>query len=535
MSSIYQIDLKAQQLVLDALGGRVRTKKSVVLCQDASQLTSTDGLLVATHDRLEEFLAHKQFEIFSVLPNVSLIKKLCKTSSAEELSIELVFICNSTSDPVEVIVDLIGKFATENVFVKEVSYLTSLPAGTFRKGVASDAYTVKITTIKDDSFQLIWKNDMQFFKEALIPKAILQDEDVARVLNDRKGHFNCKAYKRNCCREVGGSGNCTPIVFKPSGRDSRNHDAAVERLIELCRDKAYEYPASVIQYRNHDALKSDGVDHFSIVFLRHLDCTQLDDFAQHLTACRIDFFVPAPKVFVINLVGVDCAVLIRLFHYAEIPIPTTTKQGAFGISIMKEPSVLPRNWNNDCGSYRVTVGRISSLSSIPVQIKLNELYEAVSEDFCYDEVVGHLGKELQAFGFQQVFCLDTEGQVDQYLQCHVPKKSEDLFPCNIQVNGISLFIEHALPFLSPTRQRRRPPVEESMHDHWKRAVTLAPRAKKDRINPKEKVSFVRLKALTSLYFLLMGLLVCKIALMPLSNLQGYCTQREKFCFSSKSG
>ena len=489
MSSIYQIDLKAQQLVLDALGGRVQTKKSVVLCQDASQLTSTDGLLVATHDRLEEFLAHKQFEIFSVLPNVSLIKKLCKTSSIEELSIELVFICNSTSDPVEVIVDLIGKFATENVFVKEVSYLTSLPAGTFRKGFASDAYTVKITTIKDDSFQLIWKNDMQFFKEALIPKAILQDEDVARVLNDRKGHFNCKTYKRNCCREVGGSGNCTPIVFKPSGRDSRNHDAAVERLIELCRDKAYEYPASVIQYRSHDALKSDGVDHFSIVFLRHLDSTQLDDFAQHLTACRIDFFVPAPKVFVISLVGVDCAVLIRLFHYAEIPIPTTTKQGAFGISIVKEQSALLRNWNNDCGSYRVTVGRISSLSSIPVQIKLNELYGVLSEDFCYDEVLGHLGKELQAFGFQQVYCLDTEGQVDQYLQCHVPKKSEDIFPCNVQVNGISLFIEHALPFLSPTRQRRRPPVEESMHDHWKRAVTLAPRAKKDRINhiaPSEK-------------------------------------------------
>ena len=448
-----------------------------------------DGLLVATHDRLDEFLAHKQLEIISVLPNVPLIKRLCKNSVCENFSIELVFICNSTSDPVEVIVDLLGKFATENIFIKKVRYLTSLPAGTFRKGFGSDAYTVMISTCKDDSFQLIWKNDMQFFKEAMIPKVILQDVDIARVLDDRKGPFTCKAYKKNCCREIGGAGNCTPIVFKPPSRNSKGHDAAVDQLIEMCRDKADEYPSSVIQYRNHDSFKVDGVSEYSIVFLRHLDNAQLDDFAQHLTGCRIDFFVPAPKVFVISLVGVDCAVLIRLFHYAEIPIPTTTKQGAFGLSIVKERDALHQSWSNDSCSYRVTVGRISSLRYVPVQVKLNELYGALSENLSYDEVLRRLGEELHAVNFQQVLCFDTDGQVDQYLQCHVPKKCEELFPCNIQVNSTSFFVEHGLPFLAQTKQRRRPPLEESMHDHWKRTVTLAPRAKTDRINhiaPSEK-------------------------------------------------
>ena len=51
MASLYQIDLQAQQLIVDALGSRTQVKKSVALCHDASQLTSKDGLLVATHDR----------------------------------------------------------------------------------------------------------------------------------------------------------------------------------------------------------------------------------------------------------------------------------------------------------------------------------------------------------------------------------------------------------------------------------------------------------------------------------------------------
>lgn len=206
MASLYQIDLKTQQLIVDALGKRTHVAKKALFSHDASRVTSRDGLLVATHDRLDEFLAHKQLEVISILPNVSLVKKLRKTSLSENLSIELVFICNSTSDPVEVVLDLIGKFSTEHIFINKAEYLTSLPAGTFRKRVECDAYTIGVTTCRDDSFQLIWKMEPQFFREALIPKAILHDPDIARLLDDRKGPFTCKAYKKNCCREIGNAG-----------------------------------------------------------------------------------------------------------------------------------------------------------------------------------------------------------------------------------------------------------------------------------------------------------------------------------------
>ena len=36
----------------------------------------------------------------------------------------------------------------------------------------------------------------------------------------------------------------------------------------MCRDKADEYPASVIQYRSQDALKVDGASDCTIIFLK---------------------------------------------------------------------------------------------------------------------------------------------------------------------------------------------------------------------------------------------------------------------------
>lgn len=88
MAFLYQIDLESQQLIVDALGERTYTSKKDVLCHDASQLTSKDGLLVATHDMLDDILAHKQLEVISILPNISFVKKLCKTSQSEDFSIE---------------------------------------------------------------------------------------------------------------------------------------------------------------------------------------------------------------------------------------------------------------------------------------------------------------------------------------------------------------------------------------------------------------------------------------------------------------
>ena len=46
----------------------------------------------------------------------------------------------------------------------------------------------------------------------------------------------------------------------------------------------------------------------------------------------------------------------------------------------------------------------------------------------------------------------------------------------------SILVEHALPFASQMHNRRRPPKEETMHEHWKKAANFSPEKKKDRSN-----------------------------------------------------
>ena len=67
----------------------------------------------------------------------------------------------------------------------------------------------------------------------------------------------------------------------------------------------------------------------SLLFCRHLDHLKLGKFANFLTRCDINFYCAARSTIVIDVEGIDASVLIRLMHYAELPIPTTEAQGAF--------------------------------------------------------------------------------------------------------------------------------------------------------------------------------------------------------------
>ena len=69
------------------------------------------------------------------------------------------------------------------------------------------------------------------------------------------------------------------------------------------------------------------------------------------------------------------ATLVRLFQYAEIPIPTSTAQGAFSVSFINpgEDGYSNAKADRELIKINVTWGRISALSSVPAQIKLSEL------------------------------------------------------------------------------------------------------------------------------------------------------------------
>ena len=113
----------------------------------------------------------------------------------------------------------------------------------------------------------------------------------------------------------------------------------------------------------------------SVLFLQSFDDSQILDLAVHLTQCRIDFYFSSPRSVVLDLNGISSATLVRLFQYAEIPIPTSTTQGAFSVSFNNpgEDGYSNAKADRELIKINVTWGRISALSSVPAQIKLSEL------------------------------------------------------------------------------------------------------------------------------------------------------------------
>ena len=320
MAHFYEVDINAQRLVVEALGQRNFQAGRNVLCHSASDIYTNNGLLVTTHDRLNELLTHKQVDVTSVFPNVSYIRKVCKDIK-EEFKLEIVLACHSSCDPVDVAIDILGKFSNDFVFLRRVEYLVELPPGTYRKKSSSIAFVVSISNAHHDELHLYWKNQVNMQKEALLPRAIVESSDISDVLNDQRGLFACKTLQKNSCKEVNNAGNAVSITFKSPTRDARRHDEAVNHLIQQCRDLAHEYPACVIQYKNRDFYEREGYMEQTVLYLRHLDDMQIGDFVQHLTSCRVDFFIPSAKVVVLDIHGVDCAALLGFFIMLKSRFP----------------------------------------------------------------------------------------------------------------------------------------------------------------------------------------------------------------------
>ena len=119
------IDVKAQQIIVDALGKDHRNFRKTVLCHTPSELRAEAGIFLSTQDRLGELFTSGMESTIAVFPNMSVIRRLCKQSLYEKFSVELVFAVNSYSDPCMLALDLMNKFRTELGFVSKASYLTT--------------------------------------------------------------------------------------------------------------------------------------------------------------------------------------------------------------------------------------------------------------------------------------------------------------------------------------------------------------------------------------------------------------------------
>ena len=480
------IDINAQQIVVDALAKNPKNNQKTILCHTPSKLSAEPGMYLSTQDRLQELFTSGHDSVVAIFPNASLVRRLCKNCQQDTFSIELVFACHASCDPNDLVIDLLGKFAVECKFIQSASFLAFLPQGTFRKRQPYMAYSVKVTHELQDSLDLQWSGRTTAAYEAMIPKAIAEIPEVKKLLRDNDGPLRCKSIKRNSCFDVSNIGNCFSYVFSSSCFDHTATVEAVQKLVTKCRDFAEEVPSSVIQVKPGTVWSSVDSIEKSVIFLRSLETSQIIELAQQLTGNRINFYFSSPNILVLDLVGVSTAALVRLLHYSEIPVPTSMIQGAFSVSFI--------NWGKSYGDhgmtvdpltlqrYKVSIGRITALHSVPMQIKWEDIQESCEPSIEQSKVPQWLKAECQGTSPTKVLAIDEERTVDWYLHFFVPQKIETTFPKQVVFEGKKILIEHALPFAPIRSSITRPPIEETMHEHWKNTASLAPDKKKHRSN-----------------------------------------------------
>ena len=132
--------------------------------------------------------------------------------------------------------------------------------------------------------------------------------------------------------------------------------------------------------------------------------------------------------------------------------------------------------------FKVSCGRITAFHNAPMQIKWDDVHLFCKPTLEHSSLAKWLKAEFCGTCLKKVLAINEERTVEWYLQFQVPQKLECKFPKQVSFGKKKLLIEHALPF-APTRSSiTRPPMEESMHEHWKNTASLAPAQKKNRSN-----------------------------------------------------
>ena len=477
------MNVEAQQAVVDSISCFTPSKPTFILCHNPSEISSMNGELmsVGSHDLFEDYYRNDAIQVISVFPNISNIKRVLANCEDLHFCFDCIFACHHGCDPIEVITEICSKFGTLFCHISNISFLTELRKRTFRP-FATVAYKVRICSVLSIGFDLFWRKPHERLDEFLISKAIAEDQRVKDVANDPHGPLVCKSTKANGCFDFEKIGNLEPLSFRPGNTGVKAYKHELARLYRTCQEVGREMPSAVIQFKERiswSVVRKDGSVERTILICRNLNHQKIGEFATFLTTCQIPFYLSSSHTIVINTAGLDSSIMVRLMHYAEVPIPTSMKQGAFSIHV------------KGCGSgsddrnflrLHVRIDRIGSLPYSPMQIPMSSLRALISEPL-HESVAGKwLKSELSAVNLCEVVCLNEEQIADKYLQFHIPIGDEHLYPQEVHIQGKSIKIEHALPYATPFTTRARPPYEESVHEHWKNSAKFGVDEKKGRVN-----------------------------------------------------
>ena len=237
-------------------------------------------------------------------------------------------------DALDLAIDVVGRFGIDIYCIEEIAFVADLPKKTYRP-YATIAYRVRVSNKATTKTRILWRKQQEQFDEFLIPKHVAGKEEVKDIINDLSGPLVCRSSKRNSCFDFEGGASYDPLSFKLGTSGVKPYREELKRLTGACRKRCKDLPTAVIQIKgriNWRWLSHEGYLEKTVLFCRHLDPRKWLKFATFLTTCCISCHFCSINTLVIDTAGIASSLLVRLMHCAEVPIPTTVKQGAYGFS-----------------------------------------------------------------------------------------------------------------------------------------------------------------------------------------------------------
>ena len=477
---MFEICPEAQQAVVSALNANHLQEQKVILCHSPGQIRATGHCSLGTHDLFRELVEDRHEDFVSVFPNIQNVINSMRRLQVNGFAFEVVLSCHEKSDLISLMAELIEKFAGAHKFIHSVKSLCRLPEKTL-KPFPTIAYVVRLQSDRCSYIDIHWNGEMKKSDDLSFPKSMFALDSIQDILGKKNRLLSSFRAGRNGCASYDGSNNSKTIAYDAYKRSHYHYARDFEELVQLLFQEARSIPLAVVQIKksiNWDLISGGNQVTITMLSLRHLEEAEQSQFACFLTRQKILFYFPKRNVIWIDLRGVDSSILIKLMNYAEVPIPTSNKQGGYSVSLQGS-SVAS---NSHALHLECQIGRIGSIAVIPVQVDIEEVQTLIVEPIKDSVFAKFLSGKYRAYNFQVVRALNEEGNSGDMLQFLVPQRFESHFPCQCTVNEVAFVIDHALPYSPPLSVPSRPPIEETRHDHWNKAACLRQVGKKGRHN-----------------------------------------------------
>ena len=476
---MFDICPEAQQAVVSALNAQHLQEQKVILCHSPGQIQATGFCNLGTHDLFRELVEDKREDFVSVFPNIQSVVNSMRRMQSNGFAFEVVLSCHEKSDLISLLAELIEKFAGAHKFIHSVKSLCRLPEKTL-KPHPTLTYFVGLQSDRCSHIDIHWNGELKK-SDLSFPKSMFALDPIQEILGKKSKLLSSFRAGRNGCASYDGSNNSKTIAYDAYKRSHSHYSKDFEELIQVLFQEAKSIPLAVVQVKkaiNWELIRGGNQVSFTMLCLRHLEDTEQSQFACFLTRQKILFYFPKRNVIWIDLRGVDSNILVKLMNYAEVPIPTSNKQGGYSVSL-QGANVLSSShtFHLEC-----QIGRIGAISVIPVQVDIEEVQSLVAEPIEGTALAKVLCEKYRAYNFQIVRALNEEGNSGDMIQFLVPQRFESYFPCQCVVKNVTFAIDHALPYSPPLSVPSRPPTEETRHDHWNKAACLRQTGKKGRRN-----------------------------------------------------